>query len=607
MKEIPLTISAWNVRTLMDSFSSDRPEQRTALVGRELDQYKVEIAALSETRLAEEGLWKEVGAGYTFFWNGRKKEERREAGVGFTIKSHLVSKLPRLPKGINDRLMTLRLPLSGKRHAAIVSAYAPTMTNPDEIKDKFYDDLDSVISAAPQTDKLILLGNFNARVGTDHQNWEGVIGSEGVGKCNSNGPLLLRKCAEHELLITNTVFRLPTRRKTTWMHPRSKHWHLIDYVIVRRKDRQDVRVTKTMCGADCWTDYWLVVSKLNLRVQPVRRLQGKKVPKKLNVSKLKEDSKRQAFINDLCSRLDALEHSSEDVDESWTVFRDTIHSSAMDSLGPVSRKHQNWFDENDKEIQGLLEEKHQRHKAYLRNTSWVSSKTAYSNICKTVQKRLRHASSWLRKKADEIQSFADRKDMKKFFDALKTVNGLQSSGTTLLLSADGTSPLTDKEAILKRWAEHFDGVLNRPSSINDEAINRLPQVECNPLLDELPTVSETVKAIKLLSSGMAPGSEAIPAEIYKAGGPPLQRNWQSYFTLCGEKKPSLMNSRMQQLSTYSKRKGIIMSVTIIEASLYCQLLGRFLLGSYWTDWMNTWNGQGLYQKASVESGKTEEQ
>ena len=88
--------------------------------------------------------------------------------------------------------------------------------------------------------------------------------------------------------------------------------------------------------------------------------------------------------------------------------------------------------------------------------------------------------------------------MKKFFDALKTVYGPQTSGTTPLLSADGTSLLTDREAILKRWAEHFDGVLNWPSSINDEAINRLPQVECNPLLDELPTVSETVKAIKLV-------------------------------------------------------------------------------------------------------------
>ena len=87
----------------MDSAGSERPQRRTALVGRELDRYKVEIAALSEIRLAEEGLLKEVGAGCTFFWNGRRKEEQREAGVGFAIKSHLVSKLSWLQKDINDR------------------------------------------------------------------------------------------------------------------------------------------------------------------------------------------------------------------------------------------------------------------------------------------------------------------------------------------------------------------------------------------------------------------------------------------------------------------------------------------------------------------------
>ena len=101
--------------------------------------------------------------------------------------------------------------------------------------------------------------------------------------------------------------------------------------------------------------------------------------------------------------------------------------------------------------------------------------------------------------------------MKKLFDVLKTVYGPQSSGTTPLLSADGTGLLADKEAILKRWAEHCDGVLNRPSSISDETINRLPQVECNPLLDEFPTVSETVKAVKLLWR-----KEAIPQEFKDA-------------------------------------------------------------------------------------------
>ena len=65
-------------------------------------------------------------------------------------------------------------------------------------------------------------------------------------------------------------------------------------------------------------------------------------------------------LKDICSRLDALERSSEDVDESWTVFRDTVHSSTIDSLGLVSLKHQDWFDENDKKNQGLPEEKHQK-------------------------------------------------------------------------------------------------------------------------------------------------------------------------------------------------------------------------------------------------------
>ena len=90
--------------TLMNSAGSDRPQRKTALVVRGLDRYKVEIAALSDTRIGEEGLLKEVGGGYTFFWNGRKKEERREAGLRFAIKTHLVIKLSGLPKDINDRL-----------------------------------------------------------------------------------------------------------------------------------------------------------------------------------------------------------------------------------------------------------------------------------------------------------------------------------------------------------------------------------------------------------------------------------------------------------------------------------------------------------------------
>ena len=62
-------------------------------------------------------------------------------------------------------------------------------------------------------------------------------------------------------------------------------------------------------------------------------------------------------------------------------------------------------------------------------------------------------------KADEMQSYAGRKDTKKFSDARKTVYGPHSSETTPLLSADGTCLLTDKGAASRRQAEHFNDVL----------------------------------------------------------------------------------------------------------------------------------------------------
>ena len=158
---------------------ADRPERRTALVARELARYHVDIAALCETRRANEGQLTEDGGGYCFFWSGRTSEERREAGVDFAIRSHLVSKLASPPRGLNDRLMVMQLQQTNKQKATLISAYAPTMTNPEEVKNQFYEQLDALIAAVPKSEKLIILGDFNARVGTDHHTWSGVIGQQG--------------------------------------------------------------------------------------------------------------------------------------------------------------------------------------------------------------------------------------------------------------------------------------------------------------------------------------------------------------------------------------------------------------------------------------------
>ena len=554
---MPLKLATWNVRTLLDRDDSVRPQRRTALVATELARYDIDIAALSETRFSGEGELTERGAGYTFFWSGRGPEERREAGVGFAVKSSLVSKLTSPPNGVNDRLMTMRLPLShGQKFATLVSCYAPTMTNPDEVKDKFYEDLNAVIASVPNADKLIILGDFNARVGRDSTTWEGVIGKHGTGNCNSNGLLLLQTCAEHELLITNTIFHLPTRNRTSWMHPRSKHWHLIDYIIVRKRDRQDVRVTKTMCGAECWTDHRLVVSKVKLRVQPKRRPQGMKAPKRLNISKLKIPDIQKSFTDTLEARLEATILEDLDVEAAWAKLRETVYDTAMDCLGPTARKHKDWFDENCTEIQVLLAEKRLAHKAHLDDPNSTARKDALKNVCRNLQCKLRQLQdAWLSSKADEIQSYADMNDMRNFYHGLKEVYGPTTSGTSPLLSADGSTLITDKDKILERWAEHFDSVLNRPSAINNAAIDRLPQVPTDETMDALPTLEETQISIRQLTSGKAPGSDAIPAEVYKEGGAALVAKLHQLFLLIWQYETVPQDFKDASIVHLYKRKG----------------------------------------------------
>ncbi|VDL97538.1 unnamed protein product [Schistocephalus solidus] len=126
---------------------SNRPERRMALVAQELACCKVDIAALSETRLSEQGQLEEMSAGYILFWSGRPKAERRDGTLC-----------------INDRLMSLRLPLRGDQFATIISAYAPPMTSSDATKDKFYEDLHALLATLPKEDRLIVLGDFNARL-----------------------------------------------------------------------------------------------------------------------------------------------------------------------------------------------------------------------------------------------------------------------------------------------------------------------------------------------------------------------------------------------------------------------------------------------------------
>nr|VZI25414.1 unnamed protein product [Spirometra erinaceieuropaei] len=390
--------------------------------------------------------------------------------------------------------------------------------------------------------KLIVLGDFNARVGTDHTAWRGLLGPHGLRGSNDNGLLLLRTCAEHRLILTNTFFCLPEREKATWRHPRSRQWHLLDYVLVRRLDQRDVLVTKAIAGADGWTDHRLVISKMRILLQPRRRPQGKRLPGKLNVALLSLPAHHIHCINELAQQLanlpvaaaddasdDAAAAENTPVKNRWCQLRDTAQSTALAVLGRAPRQHQDWFDDNDVAIRNLLAEKNRLHKAYVDHPT-DATKAAFDRSRHQLQQRLREMQdAWTARKAEEIQGYADRNEWKNIFSAIKAMYGPPTKGTAPLLSADGSILLTEKTQILQRCAKHFRGVLNRPSVISDAAIERLPQVTTNADLDLPPSLQETIGAVPQRSSGKALGSDAIPAEVYKHGGPQLMDHLTALF------------------------------------------------------------------------------
>jgi len=147
------------------------------------------------------------GEGYTFFWKGLPESSRRIHGVGFAIRTSLLSRFPESPTAVSERLMTLRIQLAKGRHVTLTSTYAPTLVADDAAKDRFYDDLHRTLRSIPHSDKIFLLGDFNARVGADYDAWGDIIGKHGVGNINSNGVRLLNTCSEFDLIITNTIFQ----------------------------------------------------------------------------------------------------------------------------------------------------------------------------------------------------------------------------------------------------------------------------------------------------------------------------------------------------------------------------------------------------------------
>ena len=129
------------------------------------------------------------------------------------------------------------------------------------------------------------------------------------------------------------------------------------------------------------------------------------------------------------------ENENSTPDEEWAALQQVVYNTAKTYLGKPDRKHQNWFDPNDQQLQTLMSRRDQAHQRVLQTRSTRSTTAAYKDACRLLQKHTRALKSdWWDRKAVELQRAADSNNMKGFYNGLKEVWDPQSHSVLLQIT-----------------------------------------------------------------------------------------------------------------------------------------------------------------------------
>ena len=104
----------------------------------------------------------------------------------------------------------------------VIQVYAPTSNAEEAEGEWFYEDLQDLLELTPKKDVLFIIGDWNAKVGS--QETPGVTGKFGLGIQNEADQRLIEFCQENALIIANTLFQQHKRRLmdiTSWSTPKS--------------------------------------------------------------------------------------------------------------------------------------------------------------------------------------------------------------------------------------------------------------------------------------------------------------------------------------------------------------------------------------------------
>uniref|UniRef100_A0A8D2L819 Endonuclease/exonuclease/phosphatase domain-containing protein n=1 Tax=Varanus komodoensis TaxID=61221 RepID=A0A8D2L819_VARKO len=254
-----------------------------------------------------------------------RQESLRRNGVAFIVNK-------RVGKAVlgynlqNDRMISFRI--QGKPfNITVVQVYAPATGAEEAEVDRFYEGLQHLLELTPKNDDLIIMGDWNAKVGS--QKITRITGNFGLVVQNEAGHRLVEFCQENTMVIANTLFQKPKSRLYTWTSPDGQHRNQIDYVFCSQRWSSPIQTVKTRPGADCGSDHELLVAKFRLKLKKV----GKSTrPLRYDLNHIPDEYTVE--VTNRFKELDLIDRVSEEL---WTEVCNIVQETATKTI-PKKKK-----------------------------------------------------------------------------------------------------------------------------------------------------------------------------------------------------------------------------------------------------------------------------
>ncbi|KAF4661356.1 1,2-dihydroxy-3-keto-5-methylthiopentene dioxygenase, partial [Perkinsus chesapeaki] len=503
VKKARYLIATWNV---MSMITTGGP----SAIAKDLLEKGVDVALIQETRWEEEqSAWR---CGEYYFWRGgawRSKNGARVGGVAIVVHQRRKEDIIDF-RIVSGRLAYMVIKGRAGRNLKLVSAYGPTEEATDDIKNKFWYDMEKVLEDTKEIDEIVSGGDFNGETGGN--TGDPALGIHGVGLRNRNGERLVEYANTRGLSIVASNFikkdvKKYTMRGNFQVDEGGRKFREYDHFLVRSRDKRTIKDVKNRWDTFHHSDHSLRLLYIEMKPCGVRDMKRNN-----NISVRLRSLEGGIAVNEELkgnNYKDIMDETSNiSLEERWYKLKQGI-KKGLERCPKNGEKRKPWISQNT------------WIKMKLRNEMWerVEKGTNHYGHLLEVRKEVKRMlkadkREWLKQQTEKAENAARVNNLKELYAIIRMLSGKRYSGVDLT-GMDMNAFINHFESLLGRQvpdqrSEYEQRRAFHLAKNSSEIIGKEWSIDNTP-----PSDDEVIKMCKKMRNNKAVGMDELPTELFK--------------------------------------------------------------------------------------------